>query len=115
MLQTQAVSSRLRSCIVNVPGLVEVSPAVQRALASQQLYHRSPEANSMVKLEVGDGGLSMVSTIMIEQLTTVDISRVRGAYGRLTGLNSSKPEPLLKQPYQTFSRGDYGKTTQMAQ
>ena len=31
------------------PGPVEISPAVQRALASQQLHHRSPEAKSVVK------------------------------------------------------------------
>ena len=31
------------------PGPVEISPAVQLALASRQLHHRSPEAKTVVK------------------------------------------------------------------
>ena len=90
------------------PALVVSDPTNQQKLESPMLIvapittQDKKEGVLRVKLEVGDGGLSMVSTIMIEQLTTVDISRVRGAYGRLTGAKLEQARTALKAALSDF-------------
>lgn len=49
-----------------------------------------------VQLDAGDGGLSEDSTIMCEQVMVVDVSRVRGAYGRLEGVKLEEARKALK-------------------
>ena len=73
------------------PALIVSDPTNQQKLESPMLIvapitTQEKKAGVLrVKLKVGEGGVPQPSTIMCEQLTAVDVSRVRVYYGRLDG------------------------------
>ena len=73
------------------PALIVSDPTNQQKLESPMLIvapittQEKKVGVLRVKLEVGEGGVPQPSTIMCEQLTAIDVSRVRVYYGRLEG------------------------------
>lgn len=44
-----------------------------------------PEGATRIKLEDGDGGLAKGGTLLLDQMRCIDISRLRGTHGQLSG------------------------------
>jgi mRNA interferase MazF len=84
------------------PALVVSDPTEKQKLESPMLIvapittQEKKKGVLRVKLAVGDGGLPEASTIMVDQLAAVDVSRVRLFYGRLTGTKLEEARMAVK-------------------
>lgn len=84
------------------PALVISDPTNQQALESPMLIVAPITSQTKksgvlrVLLGVGDGGLTEESTILCDQLTAIDVSRIRGYYGRLEGEKFKEAQTAMK-------------------
>ena len=84
------------------PALIVSDPTNQQALESPMLIvapitSQTKKAGVLrVLLGVGDGGLTEESTILCEQLTSIDVSRIRGYYGRLDGVKLEEARTAIQ-------------------
>ena len=73
------------------PALVVSDPTNKQKLESPMLIvapmstQKKHSGALRVQLIAGDGGIPEDSIIMCEQLTSIDVSRIRRSYGRLEG------------------------------
>jgi mRNA interferase MazF len=73
------------------PALVVSDPSNRQRLESPMLIvapittQKKLDGALRLKLKAGTGGLPYDSVMLCEQLTSIDVSRIRGAYGRLEG------------------------------
>lgn len=84
------------------PALVIADPTNQQKLESPMLIvapmstQKKTSGALRVQLLAGDAGIPQDSIIMCEQLTSIDVSRIRRAYGRLEGAKLEEAKSAVK-------------------
>ncbi len=84
------------------PALVISDPSTKQKLESPMLIvapitTKDKKAGAVrVKLEAGEGGVPDTSTILCDQITALDVSRIRNYYGRLEGAKLEEAKNAVK-------------------